>query len=160
MFVKLNFSTNKDVHQVHQILNAIINNVNINNMASLSTAAASWNANIVSGLDYTTSEIIRTVEPTTVKSHLADNASNGRSLWTMEFQVYDASDRKYYIQFDGSGENTQTLIRVGNTIMSGSKRFSGSTKTSVIRKAFTVRRRGSFKFQSMFDCRHANYVTN
>lgn len=120
MFVKLNFSTNKDVHQVHQILNAIINNVNINNMATLSTAAASWNANIVSGLDYTTSEIIRTVEPTTVKSHLADNVINGRSLWTMEFQVYDASDRKYYIQFDGSGENTQTLIRVGNTIMSGS----------------------------------------
>lgn len=119
MFVKLNFSTNKDVHQVHQILNAIINNVNINNMATLSTAAASWNANIVSGLDYTTSEIIRTVEPTTVKSHLADNAINGRSLWTMEFQVYDASDRKYYIQFDGSGSDTTTLIRVGNTIMSG-----------------------------------------
>ena len=120
MFVKLNFSTNKDVHQVHQILNAIINNVNINNMASLSTAAASWNANIVSGLNYTTSEIIRTVEPTTVKSHLADNATGGRSLWTMEFQVYDAPNRKYYIQFDGSSANTQTFIKVGNTILSGS----------------------------------------
>lgn len=125
MFVKLSFSADKNFIHVRQILNAIINDTNINSIAALPTAAASWNATVMAGLDYTNSEIIRTVEPTTVKSHLADNDTNyAQPVWTLEFQVYDAPSRKYYLSFDsrqgGGTSNTATALKIGDTILSGS----------------------------------------
>lgn len=129
MFVKLSFTADKNFVYVRQILNAIINDVNINSAATLATAAASWHPNIVASLDYTNSEIIRTVEPTTVKSHYADDAPTlCRPVWTLEFQVYDAPSRKYYISFDNltGSDSTSTLagittnLRIGDTILSGS----------------------------------------
>jgi hypothetical protein len=125
MFVKLSFSANKSFNHIRQILNAIINDTGINSVAALNTAAASWNAAIVAGLDYSTSEIIRTAEPTTVKSHLADNnATYGWPVWTLEFQVYDTPAKKYYISFNptvtGVSTNNSCRIQVGDTIASGS----------------------------------------
>jgi hypothetical protein len=125
MFVKLNFTANKSFIHIRQILNAIINDTGINSVAALTTAAASWNSAITAGIDYSTTEIIRTVEPTTVKSHMAENdPSYAQPVWTLEFQVYDAPSRKYYISFDSdTGTSTAenvTSIRVGDTILSGS----------------------------------------
>lgn len=126
MFLKLNFTVDKDFSKIRQIVNAIINDTNINSIAVLPTAAASWNATVMSGLDYTNSEIIRTVEPTTVKSHYARESSGyTMSSWTLEFQVYDAPSRKYYINFanptaTASATNTNTTTLVGDTILSGS----------------------------------------
>jgi hypothetical protein len=124
MFVKLSFSADKGFGHIRQILNAIINNPGINSVAALNTAAASWNAAVVAGLDYSTSEIIRTVEPTNVKSHFARNDANFQVVvWTLEFQAYDAPTRKYYISFDSlaSASNPNLArISVGNTIGSGS----------------------------------------
>lgn len=126
MFVKLNFTTSKNFVHVRQILNAIINDTSIDSAAALTTAASSWNANIVSGIDYSTTEIIRTVEPTTVRSHLADNdTSYNFAVWTLEFQVYDAPTKKYYISFDSTSGTTsvnassKTRIVVGDTIGAG-----------------------------------------
>jgi hypothetical protein len=127
MFVKLSFSVNKNFVHVRQILNAIINNSNINSVASLANISAQegWNANVTSGFDYSNSEIIRTVNPTTVKSHLADSdPTYSQPVWTLEFQVYDAPSRKYYLSFDSdTGTATQqnvTFLRIGDTILSGS----------------------------------------
>jgi hypothetical protein len=136
MFVKLNFTANKSFIHIRQILNAIINNTSINSVAALTTAAASWNTNITAGIDYSTSEIIRTVEPTTVKSHAADDSNGVSSLvWTLEFQVYDAATRKYYISFDSTtnatgNNNTHTRIRIGDTILSGNMN-SGQSSMSL-----------------------------
>lgn len=126
MFLKLNFTVDKDFSKIRQIVNAIINDTSINSIAVLPTAAASWNATVMAGLDYTNSEIIRTVEPTTVKSHYArENSGYTMSSWTLEFQVYDAPSRKYYINFanltaSSSSSNTNATTHVGNTILSGS----------------------------------------
>lgn len=119
MFVKLNFTVGKDFRHCVQIANAIINDTAINSVAALNTAAAAYNTTVMAGFDFTNSEIIRTVEPTTVKSHYAKTGSSNSDMsWTMEFSVYDASSRKYYVAFD---QNTSTAtIHVGNTIASGS----------------------------------------
>lgn len=126
MFVKLNFTADKSFVHIRQILNAIINDTGINSVAALTTAAASWNSAITASIDYSTTEIIRTVEPTTVKSHMADNsASLANPVWTLEFEVYDAPTRKYYISFDsttgatGLNANNVCRIRIGDTILSG-----------------------------------------
>jgi hypothetical protein len=120
MFVKLNFSANKSWQSIKQILNAIINDTDITNVATLTTKAASWAAGITSGLDYSTSEIIRTVAPTTVKSHFADETGSQAGVWTLEFQVYDAPSRKYYVSFPNSNSSNDHNVEVGNTILSGS----------------------------------------
>lgn len=125
MFVKLNFSVDKTNVHIRQILNAIINDTDINSVASLITKAASWNTNITAGFDYSNSEIIRTVEPTTVKSHFADSdTSYAQPVWTLEFQVYDAPSRKYYLSFDSDTGTSTTInvanLRIGDTILSGS----------------------------------------
>ena len=120
MFVKLNFTADKGFFHIRQILNAIINDTAIDSVAALATAAASWNSAITASIDYSTTEIIRTAEPTTVKSHLGDNTTGLSAVWTLEFQVYDAPTRKYYISFDSAVSPTSTRIRVGNTILSGS----------------------------------------
>lgn len=111
MFVKLNFSADTSFQTVRQIINGIINDQSITNIPSLVTAASSWNSGIVATLDYSTSEIIRTVNPTTVKSHFADNSATSfgaLGVWTLEFQVYDAPSRKYYISFYNSATATST----------------------------------------------------
>lgn len=119
MFVKLNFTVNKDFRHCMQLANAIINNTNINSVAALASAAAGYNATVMAGFDFTNSEIIRTVEPTTVKSHYSKTGATTTNIsWAMQFPVYDASDRSYYILFDSSA--TQSSIRVGDTIASGS----------------------------------------
>lgn len=126
MFVKLNFTADKNFVHIRQILNAIINDTAIDSVAALATAAASWNSAITVGIDYSTTEIIRTAEPSTVRSHLADNTNVATAVWTLEFQVYDAPTRKYYISFDTTALNS-TLIRVGDTIASGDMGSDQST---------------------------------
>jgi hypothetical protein len=121
MFLKLNFTVDKTWNHIRQIANAIINDTNINSIAALPTAAASWNATVMAGLDYTNSEIIRTVEPTTVKSHYArSSTTTALPSWTLEFQVYDAPSRKYYINFSHPSANAVAFMYVGDTILSGS----------------------------------------
>jgi hypothetical protein len=130
MFVKLNFSADTSFQTVRQIINGIINDQSITNIPSLVTAASSWASGIVATLDYSTSEIIRTVNPTTVKSHFADESTSSTQgmlgVWTLEFQVYDAPSRKYYISFnnavtaDSASTRDVSSITVGNTILSGS----------------------------------------
>lgn len=130
MFVKLNFSADTSFQTVRQIINGIINDQSITNIPSLVTAASSWASGIVATLDYSTSEIIRTVNPTTVKSHFADESTSSTQgmlgVWTLEFQVYDAPSRKYYISFNNavtassSSDRDVSSITVGDTILSGS----------------------------------------
>ena len=130
MFVKLNFSADTSFQTVRQIINGIINDQSITNIPSLVTAASSWASGIVATLDYSTSEIIRTVNPTTVKSHFADESTSSTQgmlgVWTLEFQVYDAPSRKYYISFNNAvtapdaPSRDISSITVGDTILSGS----------------------------------------
>jgi hypothetical protein len=130
MFVKLNFSADTSFQTVRQIINGIINDQSITNIPSLVTAASSWDSGIVATLDYSTSEIIRTVNPTTVKSHFADESASTTQgmlgVWTLEFQAYDAPSRKYYISFNNAVTASDTpsrdtsSITVGDTILSGS----------------------------------------
>lgn len=126
MFVKLSFSADKSFVHVRQILNAIINDTAINSVAALATAAAEYNAGITASIDYLSSEIIRTADSSAVRSHLADNTNVATAVWTLEFPVYDAPQRKYYISFDTTVLNS-TLIRVGDTIASGDMGADQST---------------------------------
>lgn len=125
MFVKLHYTADKSFTHIMQSLNEIINNTAITNTATLESAAASWNANIKSTLDYANSEIIRTVEPATVKSHLGDNTTSISPRWTLEFQVHDAASRKYYIQFNNLNNNTNAIV--ADTILSGSMTANNAT---------------------------------
>jgi len=120
MFVKLHYTIDKPITHIIQSFNEIINNTAITNTATLESAAATWNATVKNGLDYTNSEIIRTVQPTTVKSQLGKNISNIVYKWTLEFQVHDAASRKYYIQFDRVFTLSATTFIVADTILSGS----------------------------------------
>lgn len=125
MFVKLHYTADKSFTHIMQSLNEIINNTAITNPATLESAAASWNANIKNTLDYANSEIIRTVEPTTVKSHLGDNTTQISPRWTLEFQVHDAASRKYYIQFNNLNNSTNAIV--ADTILSGSMTTDNAT---------------------------------
>jgi hypothetical protein len=113
MFVKLNFSTNRSWDNIKHIVNAIINDTTIDSIPELIDRASTWNEFITQGLEYSSSEIIRTVEPTNVKSHFAASSSSART-WNLEFQVYDNPNKKYYINFSGPGHS------IGDTILTGS----------------------------------------
>lgn len=136
MFLKLNFNSATNFANVRQIINGIINNQNITSIPTLISESSSWNANILSTFNYTSSEIVRTVSPTLVKSHLADESTSYNwTAWTLEFQVYDAPSRKYYISVNNntastaSSNNTAT-ISLGDTILSGSMDSNNAPMTT------------------------------
>ena len=72
MFIKLHYTSNKQINTVFRTVVDIINTPSVTSIASLRTreTAASYHANLLTGLDDSNSEIIRTVSPTGVQAHV------------------------------------------------------------------------------------------
>lgn len=127
MYVKLNFTADKQLNTIFRIVDQIINNSGITSIATLSSTATSgsWWSGLLSNLDTANSEIIRTGTGNTaltsntkskyVKS-AAETASDSHE-WTVEFSTYDATSTKYYVQHYGTGAGALvSLGRVGVSI--------------------------------------------
>ena len=73
MFIKLNFTSNKNIVSVFRLVNEIINQPSITSAGTLSTYLTANNADatVIAGYDPLNSTIIRTVGLSTAKSHYA-----------------------------------------------------------------------------------------
>lgn len=128
MYVRLNFTADKQLNTVFRVVNEIINNTAITSIATLNSTATAgtWNAGLLSGLDTTNSEIVRTgsgntaLTTTNTKSKyikLASESNTDSHEWTVEFSCYDALSTKYYVQHYGTGASTNSsYCRVGTSI--------------------------------------------
>jgi hypothetical protein len=123
MFIKLNFTSNKNIVSVFRLVNEIINQPGITSAGTLSTYLTANNADatVIAGYDPLNSTIIRTVGLSTAKSHYARGAAstNGNYFrWTVEFQAHD-STRKYYIQHVNESTTLTAIARIGDTLTGG-----------------------------------------
>lgn len=133
MYIKLNFTAGKPLNYIFRIVNEIINTTGITSVATLQSTATSgsWNSNLLSTLDATNSEIIRTGTGTTAlttantKSHYSKNGTSttydDEHEWTVEFSNYDDTTKKYYVQHKnvGGASSTTTTPYLGTSITSG-----------------------------------------
>ena len=103
MFIELNFTTDQTLSTVFRLANEIINQSSITSASTLNTYLNTNAPGNFPGLDVANSLVIKTVVPTTTKSHYTKGTNqtsgsyNGFLRWTVEFQAYD-STRKYYVQ--------------------------------------------------------------
>jgi hypothetical protein len=124
MYVKLSFTQDKNIQDIVRILDDVINWTTTTSVTALmSRVGTSYGANLADGLTTSTSDIIRTVTPTTTltKSHIyGGNLSTGIYKWTLEQTSYDSTSTKYYIQFSGTSISaTGMTCTVGNAITGG-----------------------------------------
>ena len=142
MFMKLHFTSDKQLNQVFRIANEVINQSSITNATTLNTYLnTNADATVKSGFDPANSTVIKTVTLSTAKSHYTRNQSGTTSLyanqhsWTTEFQSYD-STRKYYIQQGHTTTSAISTTKIGSSITGGTMASSqlpiGSSDTSNI----------------------------
>jgi len=126
MFIELNFTSNKKIQDVFRIANEIINQPSITSASTLNTyLTANADATVRAGFDPANSTVIKTVVPTTTKSHYARGSTNTSGTttpylkWTVEFQAYD-STRKYYVQQSNATSSTdQATTIIGSSLTGG-----------------------------------------
>lgn len=122
MFIKLNYTSNKNIKTVFRAVTDIINTASVTSISALQTraTAASYDSTILSGLDAANSEIVRTVNPTGVKAHynVEQLPQYNYFQFTLEFGVYDNSATKYYTQIR-STTGTSSTFTIGNSITGG-----------------------------------------
>lgn len=84
-----------------RLLTAIVQDATITSTEILQTKVSTWHADVKDGIDFTNSEIIRTVDPTNVQMRFnkstTGNYQNNHN-WMVEFDVYDNPGEKWYIQ--------------------------------------------------------------
>lgn len=124
MFIKLHYTSNKQINTIFRTVVDIINTSSVTSIASLRTraTAASYHADILTGLDDSNSEIIRTVSPTGVQAHSYKPATGAYYKITFRFPVHDAG-----ATFTGSISGTTLTvtniasgsISIGQEIISG-----------------------------------------
>lgn len=131
MYIKLNFTSDKKLNHIFRVVNEIINNTGIINVATMVANSSSgvWHSSMLAGFDANTSEIIRTGTGTTglTSNTVSRYAKNGtgtgnddQHAWTLEFSNYDDNTKKYYIQFQNSTEGGLTsTVRTANGLSSG-----------------------------------------
>lgn len=124
MFIKLNFTSDQTLQSVFRIANEIINQPSITSASTLNTYLnANADATVRAGFDPANSTVIKTVVPTTAKSHYArgstaTSGSNSYLRWTVEFQAYD-STRKYYVQQFNNQTSAQATTIIGSSLTGG-----------------------------------------
>jgi hypothetical protein len=124
MFIELNFTSDQTLQSVFRIANEIINQPSITSASTLNTyLTANADATVRAGFDPANSTVIKTVVPTTTKSHYArgSTATSGTAhylRWTVEFQAYD-STRKYYVQQFSNQSNAQATTMIGSSLTGG-----------------------------------------
>jgi len=126
MFVKLNFTVNKLHCQVQHLFHHIITNSNITNITEFANSLSGFDATTYSGLDVTTSEIVRTNNPDRVVSHIRKNTTS-TGHHTMQFDVSSMTSKKYFIQTRADGSQTYYVL---SDTLTGSQDLT--TRTSAI----------------------------
>lgn len=115
MFIKLQYTGNKNIHTIFRTIADIVNTPSVTSVAALRTreTAVSYNSTILNLLDDSNSEIIRTVSPTRVQAH-ASKVSGSANYYRMTFRfpVHDAG-----AEFTGSIEGTTLTV---SAVTSGS----------------------------------------
>jgi hypothetical protein len=126
MFIKLNFTSNKNAAQALGLLHHIITNPTITNVETFNSTLSSLHSGIYTGFDAGNSEIIRTVNPDRVVSQLQKTATANNVIQTLQFDFFNSLNKKYYLQIS-SPDGTVINIRISDTI-GGSQDLS--TRTS------------------------------
>lgn len=108
---------------VLRIFGDIVNTPSVTSIAALNLRAATeYHPTLLEYLDSDNSEIIRTVNPSGVKTHYARIGSTRYLLnFTLEFPVYDDPSRKWYVQYD-AGPNSGShdpVLKIGDGISGG-----------------------------------------
>ena len=124
MYIKLNYSSDKNILDCIRTVDDIINNPSVTSVGALTSriSAAPYGAGITTGFVSGTSEIYRTVSPSVTKSHFfASVLSTGQFKWTLQFGSYDNTATNYYIQLQNTGASLTTGVNsvVGNSITGG-----------------------------------------
>ena len=124
MYIKLNYSSDKNILDCIRTVDDIINNPSVTSVGALTTriGAAPYGAGITTGFNSVTSEIFRTVSPSVTKSHFfASQLSTGQFKWTLQSGSYDNTATNYYIQLQNVAANLTGGVSglVGNSITGG-----------------------------------------
>lgn len=130
MYIKLNFTSDKYLSHVFRVVNEIINTPGITSISTLQSNSGSWWSTLLSGLDVTNSEIIRTGTGVTglTSNTVSRFAKNGTGTtytdehaWTVEFSRYDDTTKKYYVQHYNSGSEGgyQSSVKLADGLASG-----------------------------------------
>jgi len=132
MYIKLNFTADKNLPIIYRIVNELINTPAITSVATLVSTAtsASWHSSLLANFDAANSEIIRTGTGVTglttanTISRYAKLSSNGSycddHAWTVEFSKYDNTSSKYYIQhYGGVANSTSSTLKIATGLASG-----------------------------------------
>jgi hypothetical protein len=110
MFIKLNFTTNKTSLQALACLHHIISNPSIVDIPSFTASFNTLQSGLRSGFDPENSELIRTVDPDRVVSQLSKTTSAWVGNQTLQFDVHNQQDRKYYIQLSTTSDTLSCRI--------------------------------------------------
>jgi hypothetical protein len=116
MFIRLQYTSNKNINTIFRTVADIVNNSSINSIQALRTRAnvAPYDASILSGLDDSNSEIIRTIDPSLVLAHAYKPANATHYKITFRFPVHDGS-----ATFTGSiAGTTLTVTSVNSGVIS------------------------------------------
>ena len=153
MFLKLNFTSDKFLNNVFRTVNQIINTPAITSVATLQSTAISqnWNAELLTGFDPNTSEIVRTgtgitgLTSNTVSRYMKAGTSTTHAdehAWTLEFSRYDNTSLKYYVQhFNGTANNQTSTVRLASGLSSGS--LSDNTSSSITQSSTSTVNNGT-----------------
>jgi hypothetical protein len=126
MFIKLNFTTGKTSLQALACLHHIISNPSIVDIPSFTTSFDTLQSGLTNGFDAENSELIRTVDPDRVVSQLFKTTTASIGTQTLQFDVHNQQDRKYYIQLSTTSDTL--ACRISNRL-TGSQDLS--TRSSV-----------------------------
>jgi hypothetical protein len=102
MFIKLNFTVDKTTLEAVALLHHIISNPSIVDIPTFSSSLDTLHVGLSSGFDAENSELIRTVDPDRVVSHLSKSTTTSRGVHTLQFDVYNNQSQKYYIQLNAA----------------------------------------------------------
>jgi len=92
MFIKLQYTANKNINTIFRTVADIVNTSSVTSVAALRSreTSASYHASILANFDDSNSEIIRTVDPNRVQGHFYKPATANHYRATFRFPVHDA----------------------------------------------------------------------
>lgn len=123
MFIKLNYTSNKNLFQLFRVLTDIINTPSVVDVASFYNRAntSTYTAGMISGFDPANSTIIRTQTTGRVGAHMYGQPSTTLSKFTLEMPVWDDPTKYIYIQYNNTLATgaTSYYLSVGTSMTGG-----------------------------------------
>ncbi len=125
MFIKLQYTSGKYIHECFRMLNAIINDPTITSATILQSKFPGYASDITALFDTSRSTVIRTSDLTTTKSHYYREGASGVNRqnfrFTLEFQVPDTSTKTYmqYNTYGTTQSGPAASLEVFNTLSGG-----------------------------------------